>query len=124
MVRTNQGGSVLIFIIAGVVLTALLIGGIFWIHQQNTTAPAPLPTPTTPTAPTEPQASKPEESHDSHQTANNTPVQPQATNTGPTSSSELPATGPTESVASILVAAIISGTAVSFVRSRREIASL
>ena len=51
MVRTNQGGSVLSFIIIGTVMTLLLLGGIYIVRQQVGIG-ASVPAPTQPQAPT------------------------------------------------------------------------
>ncbi len=89
MRRTGQGGSILGFIIAAVVLTAFLVGGVYLVHTQ----PQPTPAPT----------QLPSANSESHQ---------------------LPQTGPEQTLVTMIVLAVFSGTFVSYVRSRRTLASL
>ena len=46
MTRTNQGGSIVSFIVVAAVLALLLIGGAYLVHRQNNSDVTPTPTPT------------------------------------------------------------------------------
>jgi hypothetical protein len=118
MVRTKQGGSVLSFVIGGVFLAALLVGGIYWMSQQNQTRNTPMPTPQAPqeTKPADEsvvsERQQPQPQASTEQLPSNGPVQ------------ELPATGPREVFVASLAVALLSGVGISYIRSRRHTASL
>lgn len=125
MVRTKQGGSVLTFIIGGVFLIILLVGGIYWISQQNRSNNAPLPTPQAPIEPAPRPSNEPmnpDRTHQQRDNAESTP--PQLPSNGQPTASELPTTGPREMLTSSFIFALLCGVAISYVRSRRETASL
>jgi len=118
MVRTKEGGSVPGFIIVGVVLVALLIGGVFWLRQQvkqpEVTQP---PAPEQPAEPSQPVT--PEQSQDLKQ------KEPQSNPVlqAPQSAS-LPQTGPSDNVLlASLMLGVLAAAATGYVRSRREIAT-
>lgn len=125
MVRTNEGGSVLGFVVVGIVILLLLMGGIFTVRQL-TSQPAPLapePTKTTPneTKPQE-QAQKPTTNEKT------TPNKEQETSTPqsqlPTAAKpELPKTGPTETFGLMLGLSLVTLAGVSYVRSRQALRS-
>ena len=157
MVRTNQGGSILSFVIIGVVLTSLLVGGVYIVHQRadarvavtqptpadKTTTPAtpgdnaPVATPgtnQTTTEPTSPDAtSSPTPTPTpSDQTPTPTTLPSGSTDTSsstPPSSTSTPATalphtGPAETLGSIIIMGVMTVAVVSYVRSRRLLATL
>ncbi|QQG50724.1 MAG: LPXTG cell wall anchor domain-containing protein [Candidatus Saccharibacteria bacterium] len=119
MVRTNQGGSVLSFVIIGVILAAILVGGVYMVRQQTSQpsgeAPQEVveePPATTPTEETEKEAEKPQKEEPVQQT-------PQTEK-----EVELPQTGPAESLVSLIAIALLGFTATSYLRSRRAGLSL
>jgi len=118
MVRTNQGGSVLGFIIVAVTLAALFIGGVVFFHSQTTphgdtsTPPPVIPQPMTP-APTHGPSSNPSTSQT---------VTPPVASADPTVL--LPRTGPEETVGALIALASLTLAVVSYARSRRSQLSL
>jgi hypothetical protein len=125
MVRTNEGGSVLGFVVVGVVVLLLLIGGVFAVRQL-TSQPAPLPQEP---AKTTPDQVKPQEqtkeptgndktvTPDKEQKATPQPQVPAASKT------ELPKTGPTETLGFVLSLSLVTLAGVSYVRSRQALRS-
>lgn len=118
MVRANQGGSVLSFIVVGVILTAVLLGGVYFVRQQ-TAVPV-----STPSQGTQPPAADPKPSDVPKEEP--TKPQPQSSSqptTAPTPAT-LPQTGPAESFIALVAVAALSVTSISYVRSRRPHLSL
>lgn len=127
MVRTNQGGSVLSFIVVAAVLVALFVGGAYTVHQLVTQSdnPAPVqpekPTPQPEKAQDNPLSKQPQKSNEkSNQTSQNSANN----NVSQKPSTELPQTGPAELFGSLLALGLLTGSAVSYVRSRRFVLSL
>lgn len=147
MVRTRQGGSVLSFVVVGVLLLAIFAGGAYVVRQNMQPAQEELPTelpggqPEEGKAPQEtPRQPTPEDRGDSRP-GNTTPEKegpapqeaPQSRETEPSEGTSeggrshaatLPATGPSQLLASLLAAGLLSATAVSYLRSRRPGLSL
>lgn len=122
MVRTNQGGSVLSFIIIGVVLAGLLVGGVYIIRQQLAVFEPTQPQEPTRQPETTQQPQKPEE----HETPPNSTA-PQTNQSMPASGSPagtLPQTGPAEVVSALVAIGLSSGVILSYLRSRRPELSL
>ncbi len=119
MRRTNQGGSVLGFIIGAVALALLLVGGVYFVHLQSTFASqdAPQKPQEAPTKPTPEPEKQPGPS-----TEVQLPSQLPSSNEG--EAHQMPQTGPRETILSMIALALVSGLAVSYVRSRRLLASL
>jgi outer membrane biosynthesis protein TonB len=133
MVRTNQGGSVLSFVIVGVVLAGLAIGAVYFVHRQ-TMQPVdpsePHPVATQPETP-QPEASQPEETTTKpEEKAQEKPAettrpaqQPQPSQSIPGASTPatgaLPKTGPAETLGVIIALSLLSIATVSYIRSRR-----
>lgn len=133
MASSNQGGSILSFLIIGGVLIALLIGGAYFV-QQRSAQPATdkAPTATQPVAQPNDAADKKdtpatddkkvavepnkEEPKKEAPTATPQPVTP------PTA--QLPQTGPAETLGSLLGIGLLSGMIVAYGRSRRPAATL
>jgi len=124
MTRTNQGGSVLSFVIVALVLAGLLIGGAYTIRKLTTQSDQTQ----SPSAPA--QQDKTPDTNKPQQAASNTSDQSQAstpqpsTQTQDASPARLPQTGPRELLGSIVAIAALSGMAVSYARSRRPELSL
>lgn len=144
MVRTKQGGSVLSFVVVGVLLLVVFAGSAYMVRQNMQPAqeevPTELPGGQTEEEKTPEETPKPalEERRDSRPenvvpekekpSPRETP-QPQATAPShephdESSQATLPATGPTQLLASLLAAGLLSATAVSYLRSRRPGLSL
>jgi cytoskeletal protein RodZ len=133
MVRTKQGGSILGFILIGVVLAALLVGGVYFVRQQ-TAKQVTQPTPVEPTSSQQPSSSDSSESpapatedkSDNTDTsdkkeetsANNTPTENSSQPSSQTAT-ELPKTGPSQTIGVLIVVGILSYAVVLYARSRR-----
>lgn len=113
MGRTNQGGSVLSFVIIGIVLAGLLVGGIYFVNQQTGQ----------PSAPTMKQPEKPANKDDGQNKKQTPPPAEPATKpqpeAGANTTAELPATGPKELIGSLITLGLLSGVITSYLRSRR-----
>lgn len=131
MVRANQGGSVLSFLIIGGVLVALLIGGVYFVRNRanDTIARA-----------TTDQQKKPDSSHETMTTKSDdkkagsktTETKPDASkqeapapkpsSTPPAASrpAELPQTGPAETAITMFGASLLVGAATAYYRSRSQ----
>lgn len=126
MARTNQGGSILGFVLIGGVLALLLVGGAYLV-RKNTALPAD--TGAAPeTAQTEKKPEKTEEKPQSapkkedKQTNNNAQKEPEAIPGA--GADELPKTGPAQTVLTIVMLGILVAVSVSYVQSRRLTSSL
>lgn len=125
MARKNQGGSILNFVIIGVVLALLLIGGAYFVRSNTklTVDKTSSPAPTKVDAP-KPSANKestaPSNSPPSTDKTPNTPVPsgPTAPST-PEASNKLPQTGPAETLTTIFGLGLITYIAAAYIRSRR-----
>lgn len=125
--RTNQGGSVLSFVIIGAIVGLLLIGGVY-VARQQTAQPEPLP-PQTPIQ--KPETKKPSESKKqekettpSHSSTPQSSSPQTAPQPNPPSTNNLPQTGSAENIGSLLILATLSATVISYTRSRRPRLSL
>jgi hypothetical protein len=115
MTRTNQGGSGLSFVVIGVILVALLAGGVYLVRQQLTQPD---------------QTWLPEESgetvvsdDDEEVAADPVPENEESLQVADVSAAELPQTG-IEDVTPIFSLGLLSLTAVAYARSRRPELSL
>lgn len=83
MARTNQGGSIVSFIVVGGVLTLLLVGGAYWVHHQNSvTTPTPTPAEEVDEQAAGPAEEQPDEQATSPSQESTDPSQEQATGSG------------------------------------------
>lgn len=122
MRRTGQGGAILGFIIGAVILTFLLLGGVYLMNQQSDrTRPVPVEIPA-PQQPTSLPGSDQPEPH-SEPSAPNSELPSQLPSQG-TVPREIPQTGPRETLGTGLVLALVGGVIVAYVRSRRQFDSL
>lgn len=125
MRQTRQGGSSLVFIIIGVLLAALLVGGVYVLRQQTAQKPAPAPQSQEKPTPavSETQKDKKKEEKSANETASpqkETSKEESSTQSTPTASAaELPQTGGTETIGMMLSLAVSSGVIVAYIRSRR-----
>lgn len=118
--RTNQGGSVTSFIVVGVILTAVVIAGIYFVHQRSQ---APSSTPASPVAssPINPQAPAPSPSQSPQSTPQPVQSSPQVPQPPVANQNEapLPETGPREDFLALVGLAVLVGTTISYIRSRQ-----
>lgn len=135
--RTNQGGSVASFLVVGVVLVAITLGGIFFVQQRNESgrvATSPTPSPSIPggspsATQTPPQSSSPSTSSSPKPSASpkpsssskpsTSPVPTSHPSTGTAPASDLPATGPTEGLLAVVPAALLIGAIIGYLKSYR-----
>ena len=130
MARTNQSGSVLSFVVIGVVLVALVLGGAYLVHQHATGSLNP-PSSQQPASEPQNQSSDNQKASDttnnkqpSSQTQSNQESSSQTTPQSSQSTAELPQTGPSQNIATLLAVCLLSIAAVSYARSRRPELSL
>lgn len=130
MTRRYETGSVVGFVLVGILLTALLVGGIwlarhpFGSSDQTATEPAT----TMPSDPGNDDATSPANTKNKEATTDeelkNTLSQqssnssPKTTPASSTPSGSLPATGPADVVLEMVGATLLAGTAVAYARSR------
>lgn len=129
-VRTNQGGSVLSFIIVAVVLLGVVLGGIYLIRRATS------PTQTTGDSSQEPSSDAPQSTPEEQKkpvteptpatppTSNNGQAQTNTGNQSPQPTTTLPQTGPAETISTALILALVTGVLVSYGRSKRQLSSL
>lgn len=126
MIRGNQSGSVLSFIVVGGVLTLLLVGGVYFVRQQM----MPKSQLTTQEPASKPQQSSDTSNHGTSQTATNnqTGTQNSKTAVPPSDASktatELPHTGIAETVSTLFAVALLCASITAYVQSRRSTATL
>ncbi|MET0980235.1 MAG: LPXTG cell wall anchor domain-containing protein [Candidatus Saccharimonadales bacterium] len=125
MASSDQGGSILSFLIIGGVLVALLLGGAYYVQQRsNATDSDKAPVATQPAAqsngatdekPT--PATKDEKTavEPKNEEAKTSPT-PEATSQPTT---QLPKTGPAESLSGVLVAGLLTFFGLSYLQSRK-----
>lgn len=129
MARSNQGGSILSFLIIGGILAVLLIGGAYFVQQRTSHPAAPAPAPTTTQPSTQPSAqSNDKDKKVAEEPKKDTPAQEAPKKESPTPATppaaELPKTGATETISSVLGVGLLSGVIVAYVRSRRSLVAL
>ena len=128
MVRANQGGSVLSFLIIGGVLVALLIGGVYFVRNQanNTIAQATtdqqkksyMPEEAAPTK-TDNEDKKAEDKKATETQPDTSKKEAPAPKPAPRPA-ELPQTGPAETIAAMVGASLLVGAATAYYRSRSQ----
>lgn len=112
--RTNQGGSVASFVIGGIILLAVVIGGLYFLNKRGESpSSAPIASKSVSPSVTAP-ASSPQSSPSPSPRPSQSPVI-----AAPDTKTPLPATGPTDLLPTGIVIAVLTGVSVSYVRSRR-----
>lgn len=137
MTRTNQGGSIVSFIVVGVVLALLLVGGAYLVHRHNNPAATPTPTPAEDSQEAATEESDPDESSEADtDSSTETDQSDQAASdnsstseesaesqadlpTGSSSPDNLPETGPTDNGLGLVGAGSMAAASVWYWRSRR-----
>tara|TARA_B100001245_G_scaffold110304_1_gene80662 strand:+ start:4538 stop:4930 length:393 start_codon:yes stop_codon:yes gene_type:complete len=117
--RTGQNGSIVGFLVVGVLLVALAAGGVYLVQQRNSNAPAEESGSRTgaPTTSSEQQAES-GGSSDNQRTTNSTPsVSP---NASVDHAEGLPETGPVDSLATILMSAVLAGAITAYMQSSAQ----
>jgi LPXTG-motif cell wall-anchored protein len=127
MTRTNQGGSVLGFVVVAVIMAGLLIGGVYAVRQMTAVPEQELePSKTTENKSSGDQKKQETPKSDKKTDTSESESTPPAGSGSPEpSASELPQTGPGEGVfGAAVMLAVLGGVAVSYARSRRPELSL
>lgn len=127
MRQTRQGGSSVVFILVGVLLAALLVGGVYILRQQTAQKPiavTPQPQNVSPLS-EKPQEDTKKESPSSDQALQKDSSQKQTDNQSPqASAAELPRTGGSKDIGLLVSIALLTGTCIAYVNSRRAAARL
>lgn len=124
MTRTNQGGSVLGFVVVAVIMAGLLIGGVYAMRQmtaepQQKLEPSKTATENKPSTDQKNQETPSAENKQAEEPKDDT-QNPSEDSSKQQATGELPKTGPGESLlGTIIVLAALSGTVASYARSRR-----
>jgi cytoskeletal protein RodZ len=128
--RTNEGGSVVTFVIVGVVLAAVVAGGVYLVNQRGedkrTNQPTPTSqnqpsgqtsNPTTTPSPTQSQP-KPNTGSQAPKTGQSTTPTTGVNSSASTSDGHLPTTGPVDNGIRLIALSILIGTATAYIQSR------
>ncbi len=151
MIRRNEQGNVVVFVIVGVLLTALLVGAVFVVRhiQTSDTPQGAAPVAKAPdTAPdsnkdktsasqdtakpssdqalkdalaAQSQAEKDRQAREKAATANSGTPATSGTTNTTTATNRLPETGPESTLLAVLGVSLLAGTAFAYMRSRRLI---
>ncbi len=116
LTRTNQGGSVVSFLVVGIILVGLVIGGIYAVQKRGGNAPT---TPVVTTSPAASTSATPSPAPSKTASPSAQPSQPPAPTQGGAKTSPLPATGPSDNLPAAVAFAILLGIVISYVQSRR-----
>lgn len=117
--RADQNGSIVTFVIVGVVLAAVVAGGVYLVNQRGkqTSHSQPATSQPAPSSSTPSGSSSRNDSQSQPSTSQNSPP----SSTGSASTSErLPTTGPAEDGLRLLFVGIFVGIATAYVRSRQQ----
>lgn len=127
--RTNQGGSVLVFAIIGVVLAAAIVGTVYFVRQQGEQVRSDTPLFEMPEA--TPESPAPVEDGDEATSEDTTQGTPKTVpgrsdaesgdDTTTKNPSDLPETGPAETLMTILVVAMLVFVSTSYYQSRHTV---
>ena len=130
MRRTNQGGSLAGFIIIGVLLTLVLVGGLYGLNRYNAqraadeTAQSEEPAPeeeSTETTQTETESSEASPQSRTEQDSAANEQQPRTPTPSPqpaATSAQLPQTGPADALLGLVAVTVLTFAGVHYVRSR------
>lgn len=128
--RTNQGGSVLVFAIIGVVLAAAIVGTVYFVRQQGEQVrsdtplfemPETTPEPTAPVEGGDDEATPEENTEDTPTTVPGRSETDSSDDEIATDPSNLPETGPTETLITLLAVGMLAFVAYSYKQSRRAL---
>lgn len=125
--RTNQGGSVVSFLVIGAILVGITLVGVYFVQQRNSAAPiasspSPSPSVSTPVAPQPTSSPAPSQSvgPSSSPKPSASPVPSSHPTTGTAPTEHLPQTGPAEDLLlSAMPIAVLVGSTISYLVSRR-----
>ena len=115
--RTKEGGSVITFVVVGIILAVLVIGGVFTVHKSGQEKPLVSPSKSTQPSTSISPSKTPTATTQPSRKPSPTPVRPPVTSTAPKTS--LPTTGPADNVVHMLMIAGLIGVSVAYVQSYR-----
>lgn len=121
MARTNQGGSVLGFVLIGGVLALLLVGGAYLVRKNSA---LPSDTGTSPETALQPEEKQEERKTQPAPEKQQTNARQEAKSIPGAGADELPRTGPVQTVVTIAMLSILAAVSVSYIQSRRLVSSL
>ena len=133
MVKANEGGSVLSFVVIGAILVLLLVGGTYFVRQKlsvnaETASQTPDTSKSNPSdqTNTSKEPTKKDEPAKTPESPKPTPAQPSTPpqTTASTPPAALPQTGPAETFSIVVGVALLTATFTAYVRSRRDYVSL
>jgi cytoskeletal protein RodZ len=127
MVKANEGGSVLSFVVIGAILVLLLVGGTYFVRQKlsvNAQTTGQSPDTSQPKSSDQTDTSKEPAKKEEPATpeATQPTAPPQATTSTPPAA--LPQTGPVETLSVAIGVAFLTAAFTAYVRSRRDYVSL
>ena len=118
--RTNQGGSVVSFVVVGIVLVALAAGGIYLLkHRAGDSSSHVAKTSMSPSPVSSGSVSPNSSSVAPSPQPSSTPSPSPSSKPSASPSPTIPKTGPSDLLPSGLVAATVIGSLVAFIQSRR-----
>lgn len=116
MARTKEGGSVATFVVVAIILTILVVGGVFVV--QKTGPKKPVSPPGVTVSPSSPVAKSPSPKPSPKTSPAPAPtIRPPVTGTAPVQ--PLPTTGPSDDWAQILMFAVLVGMTTAYWQSRQ-----
>jgi len=128
-VQANQGGSVINFLIVGIVLAGLVAAGVYVVHHRGedkaaspsgTVAVSPSASPSaSPSSSPSPSVSVKPSSSPKPSASPTQSASPAPTDVPTTGVDNLPATGPSDMLLSAFPAALLIGVSIAYVQSRR-----
>lgn len=121
--RTNQGGSVVSFLVVGVVFVVIIIGAVYALQHRKSSTPSSSPIATTSKAPspstTTPNSSVAPAPTPSENSQNNGSENSSTNSTDGLSTTTMPQTGPSDMMPGAGVIAVLTGMIIAFVQSVR-----
>jgi cytoskeletal protein RodZ len=127
MRRMNERGSVVGFIVVGVLLAALAIGGVYALNKYNSSHSTTSSTNTTSdnsSTPADNSTATPSPQPAATNSSEPSSGQTQPDQSASTDDNKLPQTGPVDTIVAFVAAALLAMCMVAYLRSRHEIASL
>lgn len=126
--RSNQRGSVVGFVIVGVVLASAVAGGVYFVNQRDKQAPAqpatsvqqPTPAPQSSNEKNSNSSTKESTGSQSTGTSNRTQGSTPTTGVDRGDSSHLPSTGPADQALQLIAFGALAGAGTAFIRSQRR----
>lgn len=111
--RTSQGGSVVSFLVVGVILTVITLSAVYFAQQRGQQGQSPSAAPSPSVSPSASPSASPKPVSPSPQPSSTPSSAPQA--------GHLPSTGPTDDlILGAIPIAILAGATIAYIRSRSD----